>query len=45
MASKKFTSKETAKSSTGEEIEKISFDLLVYADIQLFIEKGTTLSW
>jgi len=44
MASKRATSKETTESSTGEVVEQTSIDLLVYADTQLFIGKGTTLT-
>lgn len=43
MASKRYASKETTKGSIGEEVEKTLVDLLVYADTQLFIEKGKTL--
>lgn len=45
MSSKRVASKETTESSTVEEIEKTSVDLPVYADTQLFIEKGSSLTW
>lgn len=45
MASKKVSSKETIKSSIGEEIEKTWVAFLVYADTHLFIEKGSSLTW
>jgi len=38
------SSKETPESSTGEEVEQTSVDLPVYANTQLFIKKGTTLT-
>lgn len=45
MASKKASSKETIESSTGEAVEQKSDDFPMYADTQLFIEKGTILTW
>lgn len=45
MVSKRDTSKETTKRSTGEAVEQILVDLPVYVDTQLFIEKGTKLTW
>lgn len=45
MASKRDASKETTKRSIGEAFEKISVDLPMNVDSQLFIEKGTTLTW
>ena len=45
MAPKRASSKDTTESSTGEEIEKIPMDLLVYANTQLFVEKDSNLTW
>jgi len=45
MASNRAVLKETIERSIREEVEKISVDLLVYEDTQMFIEKGTTLTW
>ncbi len=45
MASKRVASKETIESSIGEAIEQTSVNLPIYADTQLFIEKGMKLTW
>lgn len=45
MESKRASWKETVESSIGEAVEQISFDLPVYINTQLFIEKGTKLTW
>lgn len=45
MASKRASSKETIQSSTRESVEQISFDLPFYLDTQVFIKKGSTLTW
>lgn len=45
MACKRVASKETTKRSTAEAVEQLLVDLLVYVDTQLFIDKGTTLTW
>jgi len=45
MPYKRVASKETTESSTREEVEKTSIGFLVYVDTQLFIDKGTTLTW
>ena len=45
MAFKRVASKETIEISIGELIEQMSVNLPIYADIQLFIEKGTKLTW
>jgi len=45
MASKRIASKETVESGTGEAVEQVSVKFLVYADTELFIEKGMKLTW
>lgn len=45
MASKRETSKETTESGTGEAVEQTWVDFPVYAETQLFIEKGSSLIW
>lgn len=45
MEPKRFYLKETTRSSNREVVEKALVDLPVYADIQLFIEKESTLTW
>jgi len=45
MTSKRGSSKETVERSTGEVVERTSVDFPLYAYTQLFIEKGTTLTW
>ena len=45
MAPKRFDSKETTESSTGEVIEHTLVDFPVYVDTQLFIENGSSLTW
>lgn len=45
IPSKRDASNETIESSNGEEIEKISMDLPIYANTQFFIKKGRSLTW
>jgi len=45
MEPKRFSSKETTKSSTGKEVEQTLVDLPIYVDTQLFIEKESALTW
>lgn len=45
MEPKKFASKDATKRSIGEVVEKTLVDLPVYAYNQLFIEKGSSLTW
>ena len=45
MAPKRGASKETTEISTGEVVEEVPFDSLVYAGTHLFIEKGSKLTW
>lgn len=45
MEPKRVASKGTVESSTGEEVEHMSINIPVYVDSQLFIEKGTKLTW
>jgi len=45
MVSKRDASKETFESSNGDAVEQVLVSLLVYADTQLFIEKGMMLTW
>lgn len=45
MESKRDASKETTECNAREVVENISVSLLFSVDIQMFIEKGTTLTW
>jgi len=45
MASKRVASKDNVKSSTSEAVDQMSVNLLVYAETQIFIEKGMKLTW
>lgn len=45
MVSKRVSWKDTVESSTGEAIEQVLVNFLVYAYTQMFIEKDMKLKW
>lgn len=45
MASKRSASKDTVESSTGKAVEEVLVNFPIYANTQLFIEKGMKLTW
>ena len=45
MASKRADAKKIVESSTGEVVEQVALNFLVYSNIQLFIEKGSKITW
>ena len=45
MASKRVASKDIIEIITGDVVEQVSMNLLVYADTQFFIEKDMKITW
>lgn len=45
MASKRDVSKDTIEMSTGDVVEHVSMNLLVYIEIELFIENDMKITW